>query len=209
MGSISNDAEVEKIGASPGPSRLQKPSLRPPGPAKRSTTGMGANVTPVGWMNQCQASRVEGGNDGPASGALGPGDEPTRVPPSGQLSARFSAQATESTRPEMLLRRELHGRGLRYRVQYRVPGLPRRRVDIAFTGARLALFVDGCFWHACPEHCVVPTANRDWWLWKFQTNTQRDADTDAKLHELGWTTLRIWEHEAPQGAADRVVTLLG
>lgn len=151
---------------------------------------------------------MERGDYTPASGALGPGDEPTRVRPGQQLSARFSAQARESTRPEMLLRRELHRRGLRYRVQYRVPGLSRRRVDIAFTKARLALFVDGCFWHACPEHCVVPTANRDWWLWKFQTNRQRDTDTDAKLRELGWTTLRIWEHEAPVGAADRVATQL-
>lgn len=151
---------------------------------------------------------MQGGNDGAVKGALGSDHEPGRVRPSRQLSARFSAQARESTRPEMLLRRELHRRGLRYRVQYRIPGLPRRRVDIAFTKARVALFVDGCFWHACPDHCVLPTANRDWWIWKFQTNTRRDADTDAKLHDLGWTTLRIWEHEAPDAAADRVEQVL-
>ena len=108
----------------------------------------------------------------------------------------------------MQLRRELHGRGFRYRVQYHVPGLPRRRVDVAFTKARLAVFVDGCFWHACPDHCVIPKTNRDWWQWKFEANRRRDADTDARLRELGWEVVRIWEHEPLGDAADRVSALL-
>lgn len=132
------------------------------------------------------------------------GDEPGRVRPEPGLSARFSAQARESTKPEIALRKELHRRGLRYRVQYRVAGLPRRRVDIAFTRARLVVFVDGCFWHACPEHCVLPRANREWWEWKFAANRARDADTDDRLRALGWRVLRIWEHEGSCVGADQV-----
>lgn len=64
--------------------------------------------------------------------------------------------------------------------------------------------VDGCFWHGCSEHCVVPKNNRDWWLWKFRVNRERDADTDKRLAELGWTSLRVWEHESPEGGVDRI-----
>ena len=130
--------------------------------------------------------------------------EPDRVPPDARLSARFSGQARKGTRPELLLRRELHGRGLRYRIQYPVPGLPRRTVDIAFTRARLAVLVDGCFWHSCPEHHVIPKANREWWKWKFATNQARDADTDARLLALEWAVIRVWEHESPDMGANRI-----
>ncbi|MBC9820507.1 very short patch repair endonuclease [Terrabacter sp. MAHUQ-38] len=136
------------------------------------------------------------------------GAEPERTPPDSRLSARFSIQARVSTKPEISLRRELHRRGLRYRVQFKVAGLPRRRVDVAFTKARLAVFVDGCFWHACPEHCVVPKANREWWEWKFAANKARDADTDDRLRKLGWRVVRIWEHESSVDGADRVSCLL-
>lgn len=94
--------------------------------------------------------------------------------------------------------------GLRYRVQYKVPGLPRRRVDLAFTRLRVAVLVDGCFWHSCPLHCVVPKANREWWLWKFAANRARDEDTNRRLAELGWTVVRVWEHEVPDAAVARV-----
>lgn len=134
--------------------------------------------------------------------------EPRRERPSAGLSARFAAQRRSETRPELELRRELHHRGYRYRVQYRIDGLPRRRVDIAFPRIRLAVFVDGCFWHGCPEHCVVPKANRDWWLWKFRVNMDRDADTDRRLEELGWTVIRVWEHETPAQATDLVAEAL-
>lgn len=132
------------------------------------------------------------------------GSEPERTAPTAALSARFSAQRREGTRPELTLRKELHRRGFRYRIQYRVDGLPRRRVDIAFPRQRVAVFVDGCFWHGCPEHCVIPTANRDWWLWKFEANTRRDEDTNSRLENLGWTVVRIWEHTSADEGADMV-----
>jgi len=97
-----------------------------------------------------------------------------------------------STKPEMLIRRELHRRGLRFRVNYRLlPGRP----DLAFTSARIAIFVDGCFWHACPEHLVMPKNNREWWQEKLEANVSRDRRKDQELSELGWTVVHVWEHE--------------
>lgn len=66
------------------------------------------------------------------------------------------------------------------------------------------VLVDGCFWHSCPEHGTLPRANRDWWVWKLEHNRERDADTDRRLHDLGWAVVRIWEHVPPQLAADTV-----
>lgn len=94
--------------------------------------------------------------------------------------------------------------GLRYRVQFAVPGNRRRSIDIAFTRVRLAVFVDGCFWHACPDHGTSPRTNSDWWQWKLERNVARDRDTDRLLTAAGWTVLRIWEHEDPRAAATRV-----
>ena len=103
--------------------------------------------------------------------------------------------------PEILLRRELHSLGLRFRIQYRgIPGTP----DIAFTRARLAVFVDGCFWHQCPEHGVMPKANREWWRAKLEGNTERDRRKDRALLELGWLPVHVWEHEDAAGAAGRI-----
>ncbi|WP_234993793.1 very short patch repair endonuclease [Janibacter indicus] len=134
--------------------------------------------------------------------------EPVRSAPTADLSARFSRQRREGTSPELALRHELHRRGFRYRVQFKVDGLPRRRVDIAFPKRQLAVFVDGCFWHGCPEHCVIPKSNRDWWLWKFDVNARRDADTDRRLVDLGWSVARVWEHVDVQEAADTVEAAL-
>lgn len=117
---------------------------------------------------------------------------------------RMSRLARRDTEPEMALRRELHARGLRYRVQVRVPGNRRRTVDIAFTRARLAVFVDGCFWHGCPEHGILPRTNSEWWTWKIARNVARDQDTTRLLENSGWSVLRLWEHEPPKGAADKV-----
>lgn len=116
----------------------------------------------------------------------------------------MSTLARRDTAPELALRRELHARGLRFRVQLKVPGNNRRTIDIAFTRVRLAVYVDGCFWHGCPEHYHAPRANSEWWRWKVERNQSRDRDTDRQLAEAGWTALRIWEHEAPARAADRV-----
>lgn len=110
-------------------------------------------------------------------------------------SARMSRQATRDTEPELLLRRELHRLGLRYRVDHALPGMPRRRADILFTRAKVAVFVDGCFWHACPEHKTAPANNAAWWSAKLARNVARDRETDEHLSSLGWTVLRVWEHE--------------
>ena len=108
------------------------------------------------------------------------------------------------TAPELGLRGELHRRGLRYRVQLKVPGNKRRTIDIAFTRARLAVFVDGCFWHGCPEHGTSPRTNAEWWTWKIARNRARDRDTDRQLASAGWQAMRVWEHEPAKQAADRV-----
>ena len=101
------------------------------------------------------------------------------------------------TGPELALRRVLHARGLRYRVDHPLPFDRRRRADVAFTRARVAVFVDGCFWHGCPEHGSTPRANSAFWSAKIERNRARDADTTERLEGLGWTVLRFWEHEEP------------
>jgi DNA mismatch endonuclease (patch repair protein) len=118
-------------------------------------------------------------------------------------------QKRTDTAPEIALRKELHRRGIRYRVNYQVPlrGV-RRRADIAFTATKIAVFVDGCFWHACPVHATWPSASADWWRTKLEGNVLRDRDTDQRLAEAGWTALRIWEHDSPIAAADRVESAL-
>ncbi len=109
------------------------------------------------------------------------------------------------TAPELALRRELHRRGLRYLVDTTPPGTNRRRrADLVFRGARVAVFVDGCFWHSCPVHVHRPKANAAWWRVKLGSITARDRDTDATLGAAGWYVLRVWEHVDAVAAADRV-----
>ena len=119
----------------------------------------------------------------------------------------MSTLPRRDTAPEVALRRELHRRGLRYRVQLKVPGNNRRTIDIAFTRARLAVYVDGCFWHGCPDHGARPRTNSDWWAWKIQRNQDRDQDTDAQLQRAGWEVVRIWEHEDVGSAADLIAAV--
>lgn len=116
----------------------------------------------------------------------------------------MSRQARCDTAPEVALRRELHRRGLRFRLQVKVPSNQRRTIDIAFTRARVAVFVDGCFWHGCPQHATMPKANGDWWANKLAGNNARDANTTALLAADGWLAVRVWEHEDVVSAADRV-----
>jgi DNA mismatch endonuclease (patch repair protein) len=130
--------------------------------------------------------------------------EPPRQSPGPALSRKMSTLARRDTKPELLLRSELHGRGMRFRVQMKVPGNNRRTVDIVFTRVRLAVYVDGCFWHGCPEHHVRPQANSEWWRWKIERNQARDRDTDRQLEASGWKVLRIWEHVLVAEAADEV-----
>lgn len=113
-------------------------------------------------------------------------------------------QGRRDTAPELAIRRELWRRGLRYRVDIAPLGGMRRRADIVFTRALVAVFVDGCFWHRCPDHSTIPKNNRTWWTAKLDANVARDRDTDRLLGEAGWTVVRIWEHEDPEVAADRV-----
>jgi DNA mismatch endonuclease, patch repair protein len=129
-----------------------------------------------------------------------------RMPPhpgasSAAVSRRMSVAARRDTGCELLLRRHLHAAGLRYRVNYPVPGNRRRTIDIAFTRAKVAVFVDGCFWHGCPEHGTQPRANADWWTQKLATNQARDADTTVVLEAAGWAVVRVWEHVEPAEAA--------
>jgi DNA mismatch endonuclease (patch repair protein) len=123
---------------------------------------------------------------------------------------RFRMQATgrRDTPPELALRRCLHRMGLRYRVDYAPLTRSRRRADIVFTRKRVAVFVDGCFWHGCPEHVTWPSQNAKWWREKISRNRARDQDTERVLLEHGWRVCRVWEHENPEEAAVRVLFAL-
>jgi DNA mismatch endonuclease (patch repair protein) len=116
-------------------------------------------------------------------------------------------QRRRDTAPEVAIRRILHAHGCRYRVDYRIPET-RRRADIAFTRRRVAVFVDGCFWHSCPIHGSIPKQNTTWWEWKLRANSLRDRDTDRLLRDAGWSVIRVWEHEDPQQAAERILRIL-
>lgn len=121
----------------------------------------------------------------------------------------MSRQATRNTTPELLIRRRLHALGLRYRLHARpLPGL-RRTADIVFTRRRVAVFIDGCFWHGCPEHGTAPKTNAAWWAAKLTRNIERDTDTNILLAEAGWAVIRVWEHEDPEAVVIRVLDVLG
>jgi len=112
------------------------------------------------------------------------------------------------TGPELAIRRLLHARGLRYRVDMAPWSNKRRRADIVFTRQRLAVFIDGCFWHGCPEHATMPVTNADYWRPKLLKNIERDRETTAMAEAEGWTVIRIWEHTPPEEAVARIVELL-
>jgi DNA mismatch endonuclease (patch repair protein) len=120
------------------------------------------------------------------------------------VSVRMSRQRSRNTKPEMVLRRELHCRGMRYRVDAALPGMGRRRADVLFPRAKVAVFVDGCFWHRCPIHGVAPKSNAAWWDAKLAGNVARDLDTNEHLTRIGWMVLRFWEHEDMKDAAVKV-----
>ncbi|WP_222697812.1 very short patch repair endonuclease [Rhodococcoides corynebacterioides] len=112
---------------------------------------------------------------------------------------------SRDTPAEMAIRRLVHAAGLRYRVDARPERKVNRRADMVFRSAKVAVFVDGCFWHACPVHGSSPKANSEWWKEKLRVNVARDADTNRRLAELGWTVIRVWEHATPSEAADKIV----
>ncbi|SDO07904.1 T/G mismatch-specific endonuclease [Geodermatophilus sp. DSM 45219] len=117
-------------------------------------------------------------------------------------------QRTRDTAPEMAIRRLLHAAGLRYRVDFSpLPG-SRRRADLVFTSSRVAVFVDGCFWHGCPIHGSQSRTNSQFWSQKIESNVLRDNNTDAALRDADWLPLRVWEHEDPALAAKRVQAIV-
>lgn len=136
--------------------------------------------------------------------SAGPNPEAVAVAPQPKSEAvhrQMSRMPVRDSVPEIRLRQELHHRGLRFRVNVRgLPGTP----DVAFTRARIAVFVDGCFWHGCPIHATLPKNNREWWQAKFDATRERDARKDKDLETLGWRVIHVWEHEDPGEAADEI-----
>jgi DNA mismatch endonuclease, patch repair protein len=116
----------------------------------------------------------------------------------------MQANRGRDTGPELAVRRRVHARGLRYRVDHPLPFDRRRRADIAFTRAKVAVFIDGCFWHGCPDHGTTPRTNSRFWSEKIARNRVRDAQTTERLCSAGWTVLRFWEHEDPATVALQV-----
>jgi DNA mismatch endonuclease (patch repair protein) len=115
---------------------------------------------------------------------------------------------SRDTRPEKALRSLLHVHGLRFRVCMRPLRQVRRTADVVFTHLRIAVFVDGCFWHGCPSHYKEPKTNTLYWADKIAGNRRRDEDTNTLLRTAGWTVIRIWEHEDPEKAAQVVIRIV-
>jgi DNA mismatch endonuclease, patch repair protein len=120
----------------------------------------------------------------------------------------MQANTRRDTRPELRLRSALFGLGLRFRVDRRpVPGI-RCRADIVFPRRRVAVFLDGCYWHGCPSHYVAPATNAGYWAAKVAGNQRRDTVTGAALVEAGWRVVRVWEHEATADVAATIAELV-
>lgn len=133
---------------------------------------------------------------------------PRLVSSSSDASRRMAKVRQKGTDAEVALRREMHRIGLRYRIDYEILRKPRRVADVAFPGRKIAVFVDGCFWHGCPEHATWPKQNAEFWREKIEANRRRDADTNERLRSLGWTVLRFWSHESPNVAARAVAHMV-
>lgn len=114
----------------------------------------------------------------------------------------------KDTAPELALRHELFRRGLRYRVHRRPFPSLRRTADVIFVRRKIAIFVDGCFWHGCPDHWKLPKSNAPYWESKVVANRSRDLETDQELKREGWTVVRVWEHEDVTTVVARIVRLL-
>ncbi|WDG33638.1 very short patch repair endonuclease [Streptomyces sp. CA-278952] len=134
------------------------------------------------------------------------------TPPEGSWASsaarRRNMQAIRSrdTKPERLIRRLVHANGLRYRVAARpLPDL-RRTADLVFRPAKVAVFIDGCYWHGCPEHYVSPKTNPGYWSDKVARNVARDRDTDERLSAAGWLVLRFWEHQSSDACALSIIS---
>lgn len=139
--------------------------------------------------------------------SLGSALPPAPAATSAAVRRVMQANRGRDTKPEVALRSELHRRGLRFRKSWSPPGL-RSRGDVAFPARRVIVFIDGCFWHRCPEHGVQPATNSSYWKAKLDRNVARDRRNDESLAKAGWTVVRVWEHEPAQSAADRIETLI-
>jgi DNA mismatch endonuclease (patch repair protein) len=125
-----------------------------------------------------------------------------------KVSSRMSRQRRRDTGPEIAVRRALFRQGLRYRLCRPVPGMPRCSIDIAFPRQRVAVFIDGCFWHRCPEHGTRPHSNSAWWSTKLDANAARDRRVNEALEAEGWAVYRAWEHDPPEEVATAVLDLV-
>ncbi len=132
----------------------------------------------------------------------------TPVASSDDARRRMKAQRLRDTGAEVALRSELHRVGMRFRIEQRVIPELRRRIDVVFPRARVAVLVDGCFWHACPLHATWPRSNAEWWRDKLEANCARDRNTNDLLAAAGWLVVRVWEHEPPPDAAARIAALV-
>ncbi|WUB64323.1 very short patch repair endonuclease [Streptomyces sp. NBC_00582] len=123
---------------------------------------------------------------------------------------RRNMQAIRSrdTKPERLVRRLVHAHGLRYRVAARPLAGLRRTADIVFRPTKVAVFIDGCYWHGCPDHYVSPRTNPGYWSDKVARNMARDRDTDQQLRDAGWLVLRFWEHTPAEETAAEIIRLV-
>jgi len=133
---------------------------------------------------------------------------PELIKPSPAKSQQMRNVRNRDTTPEMAIRRELHRRGLRYRVHMPITGITKTRPDIVFTRVKVAVFIDGCFWHCCPDHGTYPRTNAEWWRRKLNQNVTRDRFTEQTLCKVGWRVIRIWEHENVLAASDRIETIV-
>ena len=134
---------------------------------------------------------------------------PYPFPSSQSTSLRMSRNPSRDTRPERAVRSALHALGLRFRVSHplRLDGLT-VRPDVVFTRSRVAVFIDGCFWHSCPTHGTTPRRNVDYWLPKLRRNVMRDHRVDEALAKAGWQVVRAWEHEGVESVVTKVLTAL-
>jgi DNA mismatch endonuclease, patch repair protein len=136
-------------------------------------------------------------------------DIPYPKPTSRASTAVMRANTRRDTKPEIRLRSLLHAAGLRYRVDHLIRcGERGVRPDIVFSRQRLAVFVDGCFWHACPKHGTSPKLNTLYWSAKLATNVSRDRRVNAALRRCGWKVIRVWEHTSPETALRRILGAL-
>jgi DNA mismatch endonuclease (patch repair protein) len=132
------------------------------------------------------------------------GQRRSAAPSSIEAKRRMQMVRQKNTSAELMLRRELWALGLRYRIHRSVISKPRRVADVLFASRRIAVFIDGCFWHGCPLHATWPKQNAEFWRNKIVANKERDDDTDARLRAEGWDVIRIWAHEDPREAALRI-----